>query len=666
MSTAEGQLLWEPSEEWQRTSNVARYLDWLQTGELGRSAQGARSFGSYAELWEWSTTDLESFWASIWTYFGVVAHREPERALGRRSMPGAEWFPGAELNYAEHALRRRDDHPALVFRNEDGDRRSTSYAELAGDVAGVAALLRRLGVERGDCVAAYLPNVPEAVVAFLATASIGAIWSLCAPELGVSSVLDRFGQLRPKVLFAVDGYRYGGRSFGRLDAVAEIRRRLPTVEATVLVPVLGKEPLGGSSAAGRGRMVPWPGPGQAAGLSFEAVPFSHPLWVLYSSGTTGLPKGIVHGHGGVLLEQLKSLSLHLDVTAGSRLFWFTTTGWVMWNRLVSGLLLGATVVLYDGSPSHPDLGALWRLAEEERLTQFGAGAPFLHALTKEGFEAGRRFDLSCLRLIGSTGAPLQPEAFAWVYQQVKQDVLLASISGGTDVCSALVGCCPLLPVHAGEIQCRCLGARVEAYDGSGRPVVGEVGELVVTQPMPSMPLRLWDDAGDRRYRESYFAHYPGAWRQGDWIKVTARGSCVIYGRSDATLNRGGVRAGTSELYRVVEDLPELADSLVVHVDGGQADRLLLFVVLRDDAVLDEALRASIGERIRRELSPRHVPDEIRAVPEVPRTLNGKKLEVPVRRILSGTPPSEAVHPDAMLNPRALDPFVALARQLHGP
>jgi acetoacetyl-CoA synthetase len=638
-------------------SNIARYMDWL-------AATRGLSFGSYGRLWEWSTGDLEGFWGSLWDYFGVRGHRPPRQVLARREMPGAEWFPGAELNYAEHALRRRDDHPAIVFRSEDGQRSSTSYAQLAHEVARFAAHLRDLGVGPGDRVAAWLPNIPQAVTAFLATAAVGAVWSTCAPEFGTRSVTDRLRQLEPKVLLAVDGYRYNGRPFPRLAELVAVQRELAGLEATIVVPNLDEQPdLSGLAGASL-----WPAlrRGPSVEPAFEPVPFAHPLWVLYSSGATGLPKGIVHGHGGILLEHLKSLSLHLDVREGDRFFWFTTTGWMMWNRLVSGLLLGVTIVLYDGSPAHPDLGALWRLAEEERTTHFGVGAPFLLSMMRSGRVPGRESDLSAMRFLGSTGAPLPPEAFRWVYDHVKQDVLLGSIAGGTDVCTGLAGSCPLLPVHAGEIQCRCLGARVEAWDESGRPVVDRVGELVVTQPMPSMPVRLWADPTGDRYRESYFASYPGAWRHGDWVKITGRGSCVIYGRSDATLNRDGVRMGTSEFYRVVEELPEVEDSLVVHVEPQPGTgRLLLFVVTTGAIALDDELRSRITEALRTQLSPRHAPDEIRAVVAIPRTLNGKKLEVPVRRILMGTPPDEAVSAGAMANPSSLEAFVELAGQLQG-
>jgi acetoacetyl-CoA synthetase len=652
VTVAEGDLLWRPSEETRSRSAIARYLRWLD--------HRGRSFASYDDLWEWSTTDLEGFWGSLWEWLGVVAHRAPERVLGDRHMPGAEWFPGVELNYAEHALRRRGHHPALVARSEDGRRTVTSYAELAHDVAAFAAHLRSLGVGVGDRVAAWLPNIPETVTAFLATASLGAVWSTCAPEFGARSVADRFRRLEPKVLLAVDGYRYGGRAFTRLEALADLQRELPGLEATIVVPLLDAAPEHGRLA----RAAPWPDlQATAAGApAFTPVPFGHPLWVLYSSGATGPPKGIVHGHGGILLEHLKSLLLHLDLRPQDRFFWFTTTGWMMWNRLVSGLLLGATVVLYDGSPAHPDPGALWRLAEEEQVSHFGVGAPFVVAAMRSGGAPEQDHDLTAMRFLGSTGAPLPPEAFGWVYDHVKQDVLLGSISGGTDVCTGLLGSCPLLPVHAGEIQCRCLGVRAEAWDAGGRPVVDEVGELMVTEPMPSMPTRLWGDPDGDRYRRSYFDAHPGVWRHGDWVKITPRGSCVVYGRSDATLNRHGVRMGTSEFYRVVEELPEVSDSLVVHVEGSPGDgRLLLFVVTAGP--LDEALRSRIAAAIRTQLSPRHVPDEILAVEAVPRTLNGKKLEVPVRRILMGTSPGEAVSTGAMADPRALEPFVGLAGRL---
>jgi acetoacetyl-CoA synthetase len=653
VSVAEGVLLWEPSEEAKAASHIARYMGWLRTSR-------GRTFGSYADLWAWSVSDIPAFWTSVWEFSGVVAHRAPRTALADPTMPGADWFPGAELNFAEHALRRRDGHPAVVFRTESGGRTVTSYAGLSREVAVVAAHLRELGVRRGDRVVAYLPNIPAAVTAFLATAAIGAVWSVCAPEFGVRSVSERFRQLEPKVLIAADGYRYNGRRFDRTGEVRQIQGELPSLERTILVPYLDDDP----STAGMDATVPWPDTGgDAAPPAFEPVPFGHPLWVLYSSGATGPPKGIVHSHGGILLEQLKSLPLHLDLGPLDRFLWFTTTGWMMWNRLVSGLLTGATIVLYDGSPAYPDLGALWSVAAGEGVTYLGVGAPYILSLAKAGLVPGRRFDLTPLRALGCTGAPLPPEAFRWVYERVKPDLLVGSLAGGTDVCTSLAGSCALLPVHAGEIQCRCLGARVEAFDPGGRAVTGEVGELVVTAPMPSMPVALWKDDDGRRYHESYFAMYPGVWRHGDWVKITPRGTCVIYGRSDSTLNRGGVRMGTSEFYRVVEEMPEVADSLVVHLaDGGGDGDLVLFVVLREGAVLEADLDARIRDTIRSSLSPRHVPDRVHAVGEIPRTLNGKKLEVPVRRILMGTPPDEAVSPDAMQNPGSLVPFLELARR----
>jgi acetoacetyl-CoA synthetase len=507
--------------------------------------------------------------------------------------------------------------------------------------------------------------VPETVIAMLATASIGGIWSSCAPEFGVSSVVDRFAQIEPKVLVAVDGYRYNGAWHDRREALAEIRRRLPTLEATVLVAGHGREAGPADRAAAAGGATTWERlleDGAGSELAFEPVAFGHPLWVLYSSGTTGLPKAIVHGHGGVALELLKSISLHLDLGPADRFFWFTTTGWMMWNFLVGGLLLGSTVVLYDGSPGHPDMGALWRFAERSAMTYFGTSAAFVLASMKAGVDPAREVDLSALHSIGSTGSPLPPEGFAWLYEHVAPDVLVGSTSGGTDVCTSFVTSCPLLPVYPGEIQCRSLGAKVESFDAHARPVIGQVGELVVTEPLPSMPLFLWNDPDGERYRDSYFSTWPGVWRHGDWLEITERGTCIITGRSDSTLNRGGVRTGTAEFYRVVEGLDEVVDSLVVDAsDPGGEGRLLLFVVLRPDTELDDGLRDRIRATVRAELSPRHVPDRIDAIAEVPRTLSGKKLEVPVKRVLTGVPLEQAVSVGALANPDAIHEVVALAR-----
>lgn len=645
----EGDLLWQPSDARRRDSALWRYLRWLEE-------HGGPSFDDYAALWRWSVTDLESFWASIWAHFDIISHAPHERVLGARSMPGAQWFPGATLNYAEHALRRRDEHEAVVFRSEDGRKSCWTYAELYRATARAAAGLKRLGVTAGDRVVAFAPNSPETLVGFLATASLGAVWSSTALEFGTGSVLDRFGQIKPKVLFAATGYRYNGRFFDRRAELEAIVAGLSTLDRVVLLPSCADATAIEDALAWDDFLA------DADEIAFEPVPFAHPLWVLYSSGTTGLPKPIVHGHGGILLEHYKALSLHCDLGPDDRFFWFTTTGWMMWNFLVGGLLVGATVILYDGSPAYPDLDALWAMAEETRATYFGTSAPYLMSCRKADLDPAQRHDLSRLRAVGSTGAPLPAEGFGWVYERVGRDLLLGSVSGGTDVCTPFVLSNPLAPVHAGEIQCRALGAKVEAFDAAGRPVTGEVGELVITEPMPSMPIYFWNDADGARYHDAYFNVFPGVWRHGDWIKITERQSCVIYGRSDATLNRGGVRIGTSELYRVVEALPEVADSLVV--DTGTLERegkLWLFVALRPGAVLDDVLTKKIRTELRSQLSPRHVPDEIRVVAEVPRTLNGKKLEVPVKRILAGMPATQAANPDTMANPRALDPFVLLAR-----
>jgi acetoacetyl-CoA synthetase len=645
-------VLWSPPPDALETTRIGDYLRFL-------SGTRKVTFDGYPQLWRWSVTEIEEFWRSVWDYFRVIAHHRPTAVLPERAMPGAHWFPGATLNYAEHALTRAGEL-AVVARSQTRDANvELTGADLRDRVARAAAGLRRLGVERGDRVVAYLPNTPETLVTFLASASIGAILSSCAPEFGPRAVADRVRQIDPKVLVACDGYRYGRREIDRVEEVARLRAELPTLEATVVFPYL------------RGEFPPERFPGALAWddfvsrhepLVFEAVPFEHPLYILYSSGTTGLPKAIVHGHGGILLEHLKMLALHHDLEPGDRFFWFTTTGWMMWNYLVSGLLVGATVVLFDGDPAYPDQSALWRLAEELGVTYFGTSAPFLHACMRAGLDPGRNLDLSKLRGVGSTGAPLLPEGFEWVYEKVGRDILLGSVSGGTDLCTAFVGACPLVPVYAGEIACRCLGAKVESFDPEGRSLVGELGELVLTEPMPSMPVAFWNDPSGERYRSSYFDRYPGVWRHGDWIEITPRGSCVITGRSDATLKRGGVRIGTSEFYGVVEAIPEVVESLVVHLpdQAGGPGELLLFVALRRGAELDDALRDAIRRALRESLSPRHVPDEIRAVPSIPRTLNNKKLEVPVRRILSGEPAGKVANPGAMANPESLDYFVTLA------
>jgi acetoacetyl-CoA synthetase len=650
-----GDALWAPSRARVERANLTAYRRWL-ADEAGVSLDEG-----YAALWDWSVENPEAFWDSVWRYFDLSGDRPDDTVLADRTMPGTRWFPGARLSYAEHALRRGDDDRlAIVARTEDLPQRTLTYAELRAAVGAAAAGLRRLGVGEGDRVAAYLPNVPEAVIGFLATASLGAVWSACAPEFGSSSVVDRFAQIEPKVLLAVDGYRYGGKRRDRSEQLAAIRDRLPTVGTTVVVPAPGDEedrPLPAGT-------MPW-----AELLAEPAAPapvrvaFDHPLWVLYSSGTTGLPKAIVQGHGGILLEHLKHLTFHLDLGPDDKLFWFSTTGWMMWNLVAGGLLTGATILLYDGNPGWPDLGTLWRFAAETGMTYFGTSAAFVQACMKAERDPTAGHDLSALRGLGSTGSPLPIDGFEWLREHLGEGVPVQSMSGGTDVCTAFVGACPVLPVYAGEIQCRTLGAKVEAFDPDGKSLLDEVGELVLTLPLPSMPLRFWNDPDGERLRDSYFDMWPGVWRHGDWVRITPRGGVVITGRSDSTLNRGGVRIGTAELYRVVEADDQVTDSLVVDVDQqGAGSRLLLFVVPREGAALDDELRGRLTAAIRSELSPRHVPDEILAVGAVPRTLSGKKLEVPVKRILAGTPPDKAVSQGALANPEALDEVVGLARE----
>jgi len=639
----QGVLLWEPPRELIERATMTRYMRWLE-------AEKGLEFEDYDALWRWSTDDLEAFWASIWEFFGVAG--DYERVLADASMPGAEWFRGAQVNYAEHALRGKPaDRVAILHASELRELDEWTWGELRQQVGRIAAGLRGLGVEPGDRVVAYMPNLPETIAALLAVASLGAVWSSTSPDFGARSVVDRFAQVEPKVLLAVDGYRYNGSDHDRGDVIARLQEEMPSLEHTIVLPYLGEE---GNWDEVFGET--------EEELRFERVPFAHPLWILYSSGTTGLPKAIVHSQGGILIEHLKKLNLHLDAQEGDRIFWFTTTGWMMWNFLVSGLLTDAAIVLYDGSPGHPDLGRLWDLAEQTKMTCFGTSASYIASCMKGGVEPGAGRDLSALRSVGSTGSPLAPEGFEWIYEHVGSETWLFSTSGGTDVCSAFVGGVPLLPVYRGELQGRALGAKVEAYDEAGDAVVDEVGELVITAPMPSMPIYFWDDEGGERYRESYFDMYPGVWRHGDWIRITARGTAVITGRSDSTINRGGIRMGTAEIYRAVLALDEITDALVVDVPQGDDAWMPLFVVLREAAELDDALVKAIRTRIREDCSPRHVPNDVFEVAEVPRTLSGKVLEVPVKKILTGTPPEQAAARDSLANPKALDWFVEFARR----
>ena len=657
MTQARPEKLWEPSAELIERSRLREYMRWLE-------AERGLRFEAYDELWRWSVDELEAFWDSIWDFFGVRADGERGAVLSAHEMPGAEWFAGTRLNYAEHVFAgKEDDEVAILHASELRELGELTWGELRAQVAATAAALRALGVERGDRVVAYMPNVPEAIVAFLAAASVGAVWSSCSPDFGPASVVDRFAQIEPKVLFAVDGYRYGGKDFDRRDTLARLQEAMPSLERAVVLPYLEPTP----DLSGLRDATAWAdllATGEGADLDFERVPFFHPLWVLYSSGTTGLPKAIVQSQGGILLEHLKKLHLHVDAHPGDRLFWFTTTGWMMWNFLVSGLLTRAAIVLYDGNPGYPDMGVLWDLAERAGVTMFGTSASYVAACMKDGVEPGAGRDLGRLKAVGSTGSPLSPEGFDWIYEQLGADTWLFSTSGGTDLCTAFVGGCALLPVYRGELQARALGAAVEAWDEDGNAIVDEVGELVVTEPMPSMPVFLWGDENGSRYRASYFEMFPGVWRHGDWIEITSRGTAIIYGRSDSTINRSGIRMGTSEIYRAVLSLDEIVDALVVDVPRpGTEGWMPLFVVLREAAELDDGLRREIARRVRERCSPRHVPDAVYAIAEVPRTLSGKALEVPVKRILMGTPPEQAASRDSLANPGALDWFVEFAASL---
>ncbi|MFW3172104.1 acetoacetate--CoA ligase [Geodermatophilus sp. CPCC 206100] len=656
---AEPPVLWRPTPESMRATRLAEFARWVER----RRGLGWGDPPDYDTIWRWSVEHLDQFWADVAGWSGVLPGVPDDRVLPRRAMPGAEWFPDATLNLAEQALRAGADgtvpagSPALVAVAEDREPVEVSWATLRGQVGAFAATLRRLGVRRGDRVAGYLPNVPEAVVAFLGTAAIGAVWSSCAPDFGTRAVLDRFAQIEPTVLVAVDGYRFNGRDHDRRDVVTELRSALPSVRTTVAVPRLFPDEVPAGA-------MPW---AEAVAApqepEFEPLPFDAPLWIVYSSGTTGLPKGIVHGHGGITLEQHKQLALHGDVRPGDRFYWYASTAWIMWNISTSALLLGATVVVHDGAPAYPSLDAQFALAARTGLTYLGTSAGYLTACEKAGLRPGETHDLSALRYVGSTGSPLPAAAFGWVYDAVKPDVFLGSLSGGTDVATGFVGSSPLLPVTAGELQRPMLGVAAASWDEQGRPVVGELGELVITEPMPTMPLYFWNDPDGRRYRESYFEPWPGVWRHGDWMEVTERGTCLITGRSDSTLNRGGVRMGTADIYAAVESIPEVADCVVLGVeqrDGGYW--MPLFVAMAEGQELTDELVARIKDAIRRNASPRHVPDEVLAVPGVPHTRTGKRLEVPLKRLFQGVDPAKALNVGAVDDPAAVEHYVRMAAE----
>ena len=653
----EGELLWTPSAAQVEDANLTRFAKWL-VRERGLQ------FDSYHALWQWSVTELEEFWQAMWDYFGIQSSARHSRVLGKRTMPGAEWFPGARLNYAEHVLRNeRAGNDALLFSSETTLLTGVSWEVFAGQVRILATRLRELGVRPGDRVVAYMPNIPQTMIAMLATTAIGAIWACCSPDFGSSGVIDRIQQLAPKILFCVDGYRYGGKAFGRKKELAEIMSALEGLKHVVYLPCLNADEREGP----REGTLLWDDLMDRPAISreefeFEQVPFSHPLWVLFSSGTTGLPKAIVQSHGGILLEQLKLQHFHMDYRAGERAFFFTTSGWMMWNFLASMPLSGVCPVLYDGNPAYPAPDVLWKMAQDSRASFFGASPAYVEVMAKAGIVPRERFDLSHLRAVMPAGSPVSPECTAWFYQNVKQDLLVATGSGGTDCCTGFVGGVPTQPVYAGEIQGRSLGVAAYAFNEKGESVVDEVGELVLTEPMPSMPVYFWNDKDGSRYRESYFDEYPGIWRHGDFFRVNQRGGCFVLGRSDATLNRLGVRIGTAEIYRALTQLKEIEDTLVVNLDlpGGKFF-MPLFVKLTDGLRLDADLERKICERLRREYTPRHVPDRVIQVPGIPLTLTRKKMEVPVRKILLGVAVEQAANRHAMANPDSLDFFVNYAK-----
>lgn len=642
-------MLWTPSDKFLQQSNLTHYAAWLRQTK-------ALSFENYSSMWQWSVDHPSAFWESIWQYFNVKSYSPYREIMSDDAVPHTKWFDGATLNYAEHIMRNKtEERPAILFASEREDTKKISWKQLEQDAAALQQFLKAAGVTEGDRVAAFIPNIPQATVALIATISLGAVWSSCSPDFGSGSVLDRFQQIEPKILIVVDGYQYGGKPYGKMQVVKEISDHLPSVEKVIVIPYLSDQP----DISGIRNAVLWNDIllNQHAELTFRPVAFSHPIWILYSSGTTGMPKAITHSHGGMLLEHLKYLSLHNDVHPGENFFWFSTTGWMMWNFVQASLLVGATIVLYDGSPSYPDMAILWKLATEIPIHHFGTSAPYIIACMKNGLTPGTSFDLSSLRSIGSTGAPLPPEGFDYVYEKIRKEVWLCSMSGGTDICTAWVGGNPWKPVLEGEIQCRCLGCAMFAFDEEGNAVYDEVGEMVVTRAMPCMPVYFWNDENFERYQSSYFEMYPGVWRHGDWVKITPEGGVIILGRSDTTLNRQGVRIGTAEIYRAVDKIPEVKDSLIVNIElphGG--DYMPLFVVMQEGKELTRDVTDRIKQQLKTGCSPRHVPDKIIVVPDIPYTISGKKMEAPVKRILMGKPADEAANKGAMRNPESLDFF----------
>lgn len=655
MAIEQGEVLWRPTAQQIDETRLAAFLEYMKQ-------EHGKHFDDYASLWQWSVDELEQFWSAVWNFFDVQANGDPAVVLADASMPGAKWFPAVQLNYAEHVFRNADPaRPALLARAEDAPPRQVSWQTLQEQTGALAARLRQLGVAPGDRVVSYMPNIPETVVAFLACASLGAIWSSCSPEMGVSVVVDRFQQIEPKVMFAVDSYRYNGKLHDRSAVVSELLDQLPSIKHVIHVP----GPASTDAPAWKNAILWNESISKPAALEFARLPFDHPLWIVYSSGTTGMPKAMVHGHGGIVLTHLKTMQLQHDVRAGDRFMFLGSTGWIVWNLMVGGLLSGATVVLYDGNPTYPDTQSLWRFIDEQGITHLGCGAAFLIQCKKDQLNPGAQASFQALRSINSTGSPLPLDAYEWVYDHVKQDLWLASISGGTDIASGFVACAPNLPVNAGEIQCAELGVAAYAFNDEGKAVIDEVGELVITKPMPSMPLYFWNDAGNQRYLESYFETFPGYWRHGDWIEFSQRGTAVIYGRSDTTINRHGIRMGTAEIYRVVEELPEVRDSMVVDLEFlGRPSYMPLFVVLAEGVELDDALAARIKDQIRTKASARHVPNDVHAVMQIPRTLSGKKMELPVRKLLLGTSVEKVASPDAMSNPDSMAWFVEFAERLN--